>query len=193
MRMRTNKNSGFTLIEVMIVVGILGVLSVLAVPNLISMRQSATLSAEARQLYAGFLQAQGLAISTGKRAELVLNRSPSNQRWWSIMADNDGDGSNEQITLHRLQGSTINFGPFDGVVNVFPKPYQDVPHNSWCTVCGINSGSVQFGPDGEVTNADADNSLGAIFLYDPDDNTKDAHAVVFVGETGAVRMFRTKY
>ncbi len=63
MRNRTSNERGFGLVELIVVVALLGVLSVLAVPNLLSYYQSSSLTAGAEQLAAVMNRARHLAIS----------------------------------------------------------------------------------------------------------------------------------
>jgi prepilin-type N-terminal cleavage/methylation domain-containing protein len=64
---RSSKSLGFTLIEVMIVVAIIGTLASLAVWNLTQRRQTSTVEAQASDLQAAILRAQSLAAVAGSR------------------------------------------------------------------------------------------------------------------------------
>src|ERR1035441_7531045 len=77
MRIRTSRNSGFTLVEIMIVVAIIGLLAAIAIPNFVRARSTAQKKAcinNLRQID-GAKQQWGLenkAISTAAPAQSVL-------------------------------------------------------------------------------------------------------------------------
>ena len=69
MHKRLHKNSGFTLIELMIVIGMISILSAIAIPSIMKWLPNYRLKAEARNLYSNMQKAK---IEAVKRKQNVL-------------------------------------------------------------------------------------------------------------------------
>ena len=179
---------GFTLIEAMVVVAIVGLLAAIAMPNLVQVERKASLNSEARSLYSAFIEAQGLAIASGGASKLKFNRTAGT---WTIEVDDDYDGTFEEESSHSLPTSKLAFGPEDGVTDPFPAPYQGIARNKWCTPCSEDdSGEIEFDADGSVIGDGEDG--GAIFIAQVDADgtiTDNVRALVFVGATGNIKIF----
>lgn len=65
MKVESKSNSGFTLIEIMIVIAIVGILAAIAIPNFISYREKAMIAQAKAELKAIQLAIQDLALDTG--------------------------------------------------------------------------------------------------------------------------------
>ena len=192
MRRAPHEPRGFTLIEVMVVVGLVGVLVALAAPNLFRMLRRGDLRSEARLLYAAFVEAQGLAINSGNRGGLRLVLS-GDDRGWEVLVDRNGDGTLERDRRHRFADSRpgIGFGPATGFPQAFAAPYAAVPHDAWCTPCGAGNteGTITFDADGLVVGGVS----GSIVLQNTAGELPNhVEALVFIGATGAVRLDRVE-
>ena len=87
--MRTDR--GFSLIEVLAVIAIVGILAMTAVPSFAAYRRSASLRAEAEQLRAIFRAARSRAIA--RNANAGVKFAPRGKDWtFALYDDGDGDG-----------------------------------------------------------------------------------------------------
>lgn len=91
------KQKGFTLVEVITVVAIIGILSAIAVPNFLSWLPNMRLKAAARDLYSNMQKIRMVAIKTNQSQAIVFDTannkyiicsSPGVDGKWSELADN---------------------------------------------------------------------------------------------------------
>lgn len=181
-------SAGFTLIEAMIVVAIIGVVSMLAGPSFTRLLKRTRLASAARSLYSGMLEAQALARQRGTNHCITLDRVNS---VWHIKNDSDTDGACDAIVHTETlasQDSSLAFGPIGGYPQAFPWPYNTVPRGSWCSACGANSGELMFDGSGTITGV----TSGSIALYDSGGIITRTEGIVFIGPTGDIRLFRAE-
>jgi prepilin-type N-terminal cleavage/methylation domain-containing protein len=71
-KMFMNDKKGFTLIEVLVVIGIISILSGIAIPNAVAWRSSAQLSSTAREIVVDLQRAKMEAIKRNRNVEAVF-------------------------------------------------------------------------------------------------------------------------
>jgi prepilin-type N-terminal cleavage/methylation domain-containing protein len=182
---------GFTLIELMLVLAIAGIIAGLAGPNLIGMYRASQVSSAMRNLYAGYIEAQGLARESGRAH--CLNVDLKNRRW-RILRDTNGDFvCEEELRRVALSPPNVSFGPPTGYPEAFAVPYHTVPRDSWCTGCNAQNGTFTFDLDGSVrssTTSGEDFTSASLVLYDESGASPRIEVMVIMGLTGDVRLFR---
>ncbi len=175
---------GFTLIELMLAVGIAGVLAVLAYPNLRAMTRRLQLVSTTRAVYAAFLDAQSRARTTGIPYQLLFDRNGR-----QVVVRSAADPTAPVVI------STTALKPFDfrlgGCARDFPTPYAAIPRNAWCTFCGDGAaqGFVEFDTQGLLNRSSNGTTKGSVAIYDSSGGTAAVEALVFVGRTGDIRIF----
>jgi prepilin-type N-terminal cleavage/methylation domain-containing protein len=191
---RRQQTTGFTLIEMMVTIGIAGVIAMLAGPTFLKMYREVSLSGAMRDLYGGVLEAQGLAKANGKPYCVQFDAA---LRTWSIRLYNTDANqcSRDFVRKVALAPDHVDFGPQQGYGPPFDVPFENVRHDSWCTPCGDSTaklGYVVFDIDGSISRSSGqqDFSSGSVVLYDRTQTTSRVEALVMQGLTGALRIFR---
>ena len=100
-----SKQSGFTLIEMMIVIGLLSVLAGIAVPNFLSYLPKHRLNGAARQVMGDLMRARMQAVSQNNEFKVFFDLS-SNNHEYKILDDDNNDGNidvDEWIQIKDIQ------------------------------------------------------------------------------------------
>jgi type IV fimbrial biogenesis protein FimT len=84
-----NKQSGFTLIEMMIVIAIMGIFAGIAIPNYLSYMPKHRLNGAARQVMGDLMLARMKAVSQNNEFKIFF----LNNHEYTILDDDDNDGT----------------------------------------------------------------------------------------------------
>jgi type IV fimbrial biogenesis protein FimT len=147
----TKRTMGFTIIELMVVMVIVGLVVTLAMPSFTNLNQGSQMTAIANELIGVFNRARGEAIRRGQAVEVTsVNGNWSNG--YKIWVDIDQDGvldagtgdANELIYLQSSFDSGITF-TFDSQVTkiaFLPNGFSTLTATYTITICSNESASV---------------------------------------------------
>ena len=116
-QMLSKKQSGFTLIEMMVVIGILVIITSIAIPNFMSLLPGIRLNGAARQVMGDLMAARMKAVKLNKRTKVFFDTS-SQYRICddadnnTIVADGEGDVVNRSIQTN-YHDVTIDKGSYN--------------------------------------------------------------------------------
>ena len=107
------KQDGFTIVELIIVIAVIGIIAAIAVPNFLSWLPDARLKSAARDLYSNLQQAKIGAIKSNKKWAIVFN---ADARTYEVCSgkgpDDSWRGTNDVVKKVILSdyGSGVTFG-----------------------------------------------------------------------------------
>lgn len=157
--MENKTKSGFTLIEVMVVLAVIAILSTIAIPNFSSWRTNMYVKAAARDIYSSMQEARLLAVKENSSTAIVFDTTNSRyylcDNWgvdedWAGDNDNTGTGDNNIIQTYYLN-KQVRYGHANATSPVTVTGTFDADNISYTTpdnVLNINSRGI--GADGYV-------------------------------------------
>jgi len=89
---RLRRNSGFTLIELMVTIAVAAILLVMATPSFVSYQRSSELTSAANSLVAGINAARGEAMKRGMNAMVMPATGTDWSSGWTVFVDQDRSG-----------------------------------------------------------------------------------------------------
>ena len=98
------KNSGFTLFEMMVVIGLIGILSMIAIPNIISWLPKYRLGSAARNLLSAMQYARLVAVKENVNIFVDFDRLNNEYKLFPDY-DSDDDQGIDEPTLRRMKMS----------------------------------------------------------------------------------------
>lgn len=103
-QMLRKKQSGFTLIEMMIVIAVLAIVAAIAIPNFMSLLPGMRLNGAARQVMGDLMAARMKAVKQNNRFRVFFNNPETNQ--YQILDDDNNNNSandGEATTTKNIQ------------------------------------------------------------------------------------------
>ena len=128
-QMLRKRQSGFTLIEMMIVIAVLAIMSAIAIPNFMSLLPGMRLNGAARQVMGDLMAARMKAVKLNKKTKVFFDNSSQ----YRICDDADSN-------------ATVDDGEGDVVDRSIQANYQDVSFDLGRTADPV------FSPRGTATN-----------------------------------------
>ena len=202
--MRRSQRSGFTLIEVMIVVVLIGILSGLAVASLSDMTKRNNYSTATGDVVGGLRRTQQEATARGAYTAFIID--PDTNSWWGIQTDSSFsltsfDPSSPGTVI--VSGTLPTYVSFAGAGygSQLPVPFKNIPVLSsqspnlvYCSFCdsGTHRGSILFEPgSSKVKFSGGPAGEGQQFLirYSGPNNASSVMAVAITERTGLVETF----
>lgn len=173
MNTRVKKQSGFTLIEMMTVVAIVGIMAAIAVPSFNGMMQRAKLKAAGREIAMELILARATAISHGAKQAVSFN--PKTGACDGTMTF----PGKAEVSLADKKYSGIGFQHTSGD----PIQFADKDGNA--------TNDIIFNPDGTLENDNAalyGNAVGKIYLLDTRNSGNNKMTIEVNQFTGMVSL-----
>ncbi len=115
-----NKNTGFSLVEVLTVVAIIGIMSAIAVPPMFSWLSNKGLQSAGRDLYSNMRKAQSTAVKNNRNCAVSFDGASGYMVYVDENKDFSHDAATEQIIAETLwsqyrnvQFASVNFADND--------------------------------------------------------------------------------
>jgi len=122
--MSMRNHSGFTLIELMVVIGIITVLATIAIPNFIGWLPKYRLGSAAREIFTIVQQARFLAVK--ENANVVVSFDPAQDSYMAFV--DNGFGTNAENMIQDADEATIFSGSMPARVDMYEAVFSLNPY-----------------------------------------------------------------
>uniref|UniRef100_A0A7C4TIR0 Type II secretion system protein n=1 Tax=candidate division WOR-3 bacterium TaxID=2052148 RepID=A0A7C4TIR0_UNCW3 len=162
---------GFTLIELMVVIGIIGIVMLIAIPNFAGMQRSARIHAAAQEIAQDFRNIRERALAKGLNYEIGFNTNTL-RHYAVTYTDLNGVVHSDTQKIASTTGGNIHFGHTNATGNP-PEGNGPVPSDGIDFIGDVlrinNHGGASRGvvyiTDGRETYAIGVNTLGKVRVY----------------------------
>ena len=173
--MRLKNTAGFSFVELMTVIAIIGIMSAIALPYLISGQPQRRLKAAARDMYSAMQQARLLAVKNNQDVAVRFGAD-----FYYIDEDNDGVHDSGESRIDLLpQYHDVEFG--NGTASMSQAELDSIGANS-----AVNASFITFIPAGTAEFA-PDPMTGDNTVYFQNTNNPSERFAVSVQMSGSVK------
>ena len=179
---RWRDGSGFTIIELIVVVAIIGITAAIAIPNIISWIPTMRVNSAARDMVSEMQLARMKAVSERNNYVITFDTT-TNQ--YSIYDDGDNDGAEASELVKTVDVDTDYSGIQFGYVAGETETSGDPISNS-VTFTGTPR-RVAFKPNGTA------NKVGSVYLIPTEDiagSRRDRQRAITVIQTGRIKLWK---
>ena len=154
-RFGVERQHGFSLMELMIIIAIIGILSAIAIPNILSYRHNARLRGAANEMLSTFRKAQTVAVKRNFNTGLVFDAAAGTT---TVYLDNGEGGGTANDSLKHAD---------EPIVEVYSLP-------AGCKLTGdpFNGGKTGFSPRGLPLK------VGTVEVHSTSTSAKIAYEIV---------------
>ncbi|MCI5116442.1 MAG: prepilin-type N-terminal cleavage/methylation domain-containing protein [Candidatus Electrothrix sp. LOE1_4_5] len=172
----TSNSNGFSFVELMVVIALIGLLSAIGLPSLLRNLPEKRLKNAARSLYADLQKAKLLAVKENKNVTVTFDTAT---KQYSFI---DDDGNTVAPTVSLADSGAVQYGCNATTLNTWREPgATDVPNTT------IPSSGVTGDEKITFTNLGVANTED---IYLQDDNVQEVCYAVTVSMLGSVKILR---